>query len=69
MFDRFLLVFISVGVLTAVCGASAVAIGLFMPEPAPPYLDRLFDTFLGLFSIGAGAILGLLGGRVVDDQH
>lgn len=63
MKDRFFLVFISVVVLTTVCGASAVVIAVVSNEPAPPYLDRLFNTFLGLFSVGAGAILGLLGGK------
>jgi hypothetical protein len=47
--------------LTLACGAVAFWLALQNPKFAEP----LFNTFLGLFAFGAGAIMGLIGGQTL----
>lgn len=62
MTDRFQVILIVLA-LTLFCGVLATVIAIISPEHASPFVDRLFNTFLGLFSFGAGTIFGLLGGQ------
>ena len=63
MTDRFYLVFFSVLVLTILCAVLASVIAFYTGADPPPLMDKLFNAFLGMFTFGAGAIVGLLGGR------
>jgi len=63
MNNRFLLIFLAVVALTLLCGALTATIAIISPDPPPPFLDRAFNTCIGLFTLGVGAIFGLLGGR------
>lgn len=62
MADKFLIVFFTTVILTVLSGATAVLIAGFGHEPAPPMAHELFNSTLGLFDAGVGAIIGLLGG-------
>jgi hypothetical protein len=61
MNDR--LIFVAVIAFTLLCGTLTVWIAMISPDPAPPFLDRAFNTCIGLFTLGVGAIFGLLRGR------
>jgi hypothetical protein len=60
MRKHFHLVLFAVLSLTAFCGALAVAIAFLAADPV--FVDRAFNTFLGLFTLGVGTVIGLLGG-------
>ncbi|WP_133770441.1 hypothetical protein [Enterovirga rhinocerotis] len=61
--DRFLAIFFSVLILTVLCGITALWLALVSPSPAAPYIDRVFNAVVHLFSIGAGAMFGLIGAK------
>jgi hypothetical protein len=64
MRDRFTIVLLTVVCLTVVCGGLALAIAFTVPAPTP-LLERAFNTLVEMFSVGAGAIFGLLGGNAL----
>jgi hypothetical protein len=43
----------------------ALAIAFTVPTPTA-LLERAFDTLIEMFSVGAGAIFGLLGGKCLE---
>jgi hypothetical protein len=59
MADRFSIVFKASIKLTLFCGFVAGGIALLAQEPH--YLSRIFDTCVGLFMAGVGAVLALIG--------
>lgn len=63
MKDRFIVVFISAVVVTALCGILMVAIAIFGPNPQPPPTAAVFDTFKYGFTVGMLTIFGLLSTR------
>ena len=65
MSPEFRAVFYSVLGLTAGCGIAATAI-LICLDPLTVEQKQLTDTLLWLFTLGAGAIIGLLGGTAIS---
>ena len=58
MTDKFLLLVV-LG-LTAFCGLLAICLAIFGPDAAL-YYERAFNGMLSLFTLGVGAVFGLLG--------
>ena len=59
------LIFFSVLGLTVGCVFLALIVSLFGGDPLSRTEQRVFDVALSFFMLGAGAIIGLLGGKAV----
>ena len=62
MFTRIVL---SVSVLTVAIGLAATALAVLGPDPLPEAQQSLFEAFISLFTLGAMALIGLIGGRSI----
>ncbi|HEY2071227.1 MAG TPA: hypothetical protein VGG48_16845 [Rhizomicrobium sp.] len=65
MSDRFDLVFFSVLAITLLSGAAAGALAFWGPFDASPLQARFFDASLQAFVLGVGAVIGLMGRRML----
>jgi hypothetical protein len=54
-----LIIFFSCLTLTIACGGAAFKLAMYHPK----LIEPLFNTLLGLFAFGAGAIIGLIGSQ------
>jgi hypothetical protein len=57
---QFRMVFLSVLVITLLCGAATVVIAV-TNDTLSSVKQQLFNSLLSLFMLGAGAIIGLIG--------
>ena len=63
MREHFKVVFFSVLFLTVLCGFAAATIAYFGDPTLTPPQNRVFETLITLFMMGAGALFGLVGGK------
>jgi hypothetical protein len=63
--DRFLIVFCFVVAITLVCLVGFVLLPLLAPTPPSALIERTCAALQQGFSLGVGAILGLLGSKAL----
>jgi hypothetical protein len=68
MYGKFELIFLSVVLLTIMCGCAAGLFAVLEPSTASPLATRFFDASLQAFVLGMGAVFGLLGGHSFQEK-
>ncbi len=62
--DRFRIIFLAVALGTLFCAIAASALAVLLPAMTAN-VQKVFDALLSSFTLGVGAILGLLGGDLL----
>jgi hypothetical protein len=65
---QFKLVFLTAAIGTLLFLALCVTVTLVAGKDPPPLMDKFVTTVLDLVKIGFGAIVGLLGGKVLQGE-
>lgn len=68
MKDRFVIVLSAVLGLTLLCVVLALLVAVTYPTPSP-LVERIFNSLLEMFGVGAGTIFGLLAGNAMARQR